>query len=194
MNNYIFNPLRISRLKEEISQIAGEEPYTVYYSMAQKLDIEYFDAIILSGGEAPLNRPEFASKFLKIYSWLRNTRKPIMGICFGHQLLGVAFGGRVARLNRKFEGFYDIDVVEHNYIFRGLPNIIKVCKSNQRIVTMIMSGFDILAKSKDYEVEAFKHQKRPIFGVQFHPEEYSKKNIHGRRILSNFIKFTKTFT
>ncbi len=188
VNNYIIRPSKIGGLKKEISRATGREPHTVHISEILHIDAGEFDAVVLSGGEDPLSSPEVAETYTEAASWIRNTERPMLGICFGHQLIGFAFGGRVARLNRKFEGFYDIDITQHNNIFRGLPDSIKVYKSNQRIVTKTTPDFELLATSVDYEVEAFKHRERPVFGVQFHPENYSEDYAHGRRILENFFE------
>lgn len=188
VNNYLINPSKINKLKQEISRIVGEEPHTVHISKVQQVDADEFEAVVLSGGDAPLNRPEVAETYRGVASWIRSISRPVLGICFGHQLLGFAFGGRVARLSKKFEGFYDIDIIEHDDVFRGLPDRIKVYKSNLRVVTRVMPDFELLAKSADYEVEAFKHRERLIFGVQFHPENYSEIFIHGRRVLENFLQ------
>jgi len=50
-----------------------------------------------------------------------------------------------------------------------------------------MNGFELLAKSPEQEVEAFKHIDHQIFGIQFHPENYSENYFYGRRILENFF-------
>lgn len=187
INSYLGDTSRIGRLKQEMLRVVGEEPFMVHISEAHRVDSSKFDAAVISGGEAPLSKPEVAETFLEAATWIRSVRIPILGICFGHQLLGLAFGGRIAWLGRRFEGFYDVDIVEPDGVFTGLPSRIKVWKSNSRVVARVMPGFKLLAKSVDYEVEAFRHRERGVFGVQFHPENYSETYGDGRRVLENFI-------
>jgi len=187
VNNYLLKPSKIRRLKKEISLITNEPPKIIHVSNAHDFNVEKYSAIVLSGGDAPLNWIEVAETYSKVASWIREIKKPILGICFGHQLLGFTFGGRVAQFKRKFEGFYEIDILNHDNIFRDLPNKIKVYKSNMRVVAKIMHDFEILATGSDYEIEAFKHKNHKVFGVQFHPEYYSNDYYYGKKILENFF-------
>lgn len=187
INNYLLKPSKIKRLQREIALITNEDPKIIHVSNSEGFNVEGYKSIILSGGDAPLNWPEVTETYSKVASWIKEINKPILGICFGHQLLGFAFGGRIARINKKFEGFYDIDILNKDSIFRDLPNKIKVYKSNKRVVVKVMRDFDILAKGSDDEIEAFKHKNLKIFGVQFHPEKYSEEYLHGKNILSNFF-------
>jgi GMP synthase (glutamine-hydrolysing) len=188
VNNYIRKTSRISRLYQEIIRITGEKPQTIQSFKAPHTETKMLDAIVLSGGDAPLNYPQVADRYTETVAWLRSINKPILGICFGHQLLGFAFGGRVARMGRRFEGYYEIEVVAHDGLFAGLPDLIRVYKSNRRVVARLIHGFTLLARSTDYEVDAFRHTERPIFGVQFHPEIYSDVEMDGRKVLENFFR------
>jgi GMP synthase (glutamine-hydrolysing) len=188
VNNYLTKPTKINRLQKEICGITEENPKVLHVSNVEGFNVEKFNAVVLSGGEAPLNWPEVTNTYSKVASWIREIRKPILGICFGHQLLGFAFGGRIARFNRNFEGYQEIKILNHDNIFCDLPNRIKVYKSNKRIVVKVMRGFELLAKGSEYEVEAFKHKKNKVFGVQFHPEYYSEDYSHGKKILENFFE------
>jgi GMP synthase-like glutamine amidotransferase len=188
VNNYTRNTSRISRLNQEIIRITGEKPRIIWGFKAPQTETNKLDAIILSGGDAPLNYPQVAYGYAETLVWLRHINTPILGICFGHQLLGLAFGGRIARMRRRFEGYYEIEVVEHDGLFANLPDRIRVHKSNVRVVARLMHGFTLLARSADYEVDAFRHAMRPIFGIQFHPEIYSDKEGDGRKVLENFLR------
>ncbi len=185
VNNYLTKSSKINRLQLEISRITEDSPKLLHVSNLEGFNVEKFKAIVLSGGEAPLNWPEVTETYSKVASWIRGIRKPILGICFGHQLIGFAFGGRVARFNRKFEGFQEINILNYDNIFRDLPKRINVYKSNKRVVVKVMRDFELLAKGSAYEVEAFNHK---VFGVQFHPEYYSEKFSHGKKILENFFE------
>lgn len=187
-NNYLLEPSKIRRLQKEISLITNEPPKVIHVSNLYGCDVEKYKAVVLSGGDAPLNWPEVTETYSKVSCWIKEIKKPILGICFGHQLLGFAFGARVAHLNRKFKGFYEIDILNHDNIFHDLPNKINVYKSNTRVVVKIMRDFELLAKGSDYEIESFKHKNHKVFGVQFHPEYYSEDYFHGKIVLDNFFK------
>ncbi len=188
VNNYLRSSTRINRLNREITQITGREPQIVPIVEAPKINSDEFDAVILSGGDAPLNQPKVAADYREAITWLRSIQRPILGVCLGHQLLGLAYGGRIARLGKRFEGFYEVEVVGQNELFTGLPKLIRVYKSNVRVVARLMPGFRLLACSNEYELEAFRHLEKPIFGVQFHPENYSDTDKDGLRILENFFR------
>jgi len=179
--------LKIAGLKREVQRITKTEPSTIHFSEVKGVDAGVFDRVILSGGEAPLNRPEVAALYSETLSWISKVEVPMLGICFGHQLIGLAFGGRVVRMARRFDGYRTVEVVEREGIFKDLPERIKVYESHIRVVAKVMPEFKLLAKGVDYEVEAFRHNYRPIYGVQFHPERYTVKYPHGRRVLENFI-------
>ena len=188
VNNYLTRPSKINKLQKEIYRITSENPKVLHISNVDGFDVEKFNAVVLSGGESPLNWSEVTKTYSKVASWIMGIRKPILGICFGHQLLGFAFGGRIARFNRNFEGYHEIKILNHNNIFRDMPDRIMVYKSNKRVVVKVMQDFELLAKSSAYEIEAFKHKENNIFGVQFHPEYYSKDQPYGKKILENFYE------
>ncbi|MCL4436982.1 MAG: homoserine O-succinyltransferase [Thaumarchaeota archaeon] len=187
VNNYLRNSTRINRLNKEITRITGREPQIIRITDALRVNSDEFDAVILSGGDAPLNQPEVVADYREATTWLSHIQRPILGICLGHQLLGLAHGGRIARIAERFEGFYEVEVIEQDELLTGLPNRIRVYKSNIRVVARLMPGFKLLARSSEYEVEAFKHQKQPVFGVQFHPENYTDTDRDGLKILENFF-------
>lgn len=187
VNNYLRNSTRINRLNREITRITGREPQIVRIAEASQVNSDEFDAVILSGGDAPLNQPKVVADYREATDWLSRIQRPVLGICLGHQLLGLAYEGRIARLRERFEGFYDVEVVEQDELFTGLPKRIRVYKSNVRVVARLMPRFKILARSSEYEVESFRHIEKSVFGVQFHPENYTDTDRDGLRILENFF-------
>lgn len=187
VNNYIREPFKIRRLSKEISRIIDSNPSIVNINQVAQLEPSNFDFIVLSGGDSPLNREDTRKDYKSISSWIRKIRIPVLGICFGHQLIGFSYGSRIARLNKNFEGYYDLRILNDVNIFRGLPKTVKMYKSNSRIVVKLMKGFIIIASSEEYKIEAFKHVSLPIFGVQFHPENYNDEYFQGKKVLENFF-------
>ncbi len=187
VNNYLRNSARIDRLNREITRVTGREPQIVSITAAPQINSDEFDAVILSGGDAPLNQPEVVADYREATEWLSRIQRPTLGICLGHQLLGLAYEGRIARLGERIEGFYNVEVVEQDKLFKGLPKQIRVYKSNVRVVARLMRGFKLLARRSEYEVESFRHLEKPVFGVQFHPENYTDTERDGLNILENFF-------
>ena len=113
---------------------------------------------------------------------------PALGVCFGHQLLGHAFGSRVVRAANPAKGYRDAEVLRHDLLFRGLPHSIGVYESHREEVDSLPTGFAHLARSSTAEICAMKHSRLPIYGVQFHPEHYSLEKPDGEVILANFVE------
>ncbi|MBD3262269.1 MAG: GMP synthase, partial [Candidatus Altiarchaeales archaeon] len=109
-----------------------------------------------------------------------------LGICFGHQLIADAFGGRV-RMGLKGEyAQAQIKLLGDDVLFDGLPDRFTAWTSHKDEVVDVPQKFRVLAESKDCEIEAMRHESRPIWGVQFHPEVHH--TTKGSVILKNFAE------
>jgi GMP synthase (glutamine-hydrolysing) len=113
---------------------------------------------------------------------------PILGICYGHQLIGAAFGSRVIDLGQTIRAMKDVNIVSPDPIFDNIPNPVRVSESHRQGLSKLPDGFNLLAESSTSKVEAMVHHTRPIYGVQFHPERWNEKYPYGRIILENFLK------
>lgn len=99
---------------------------------------------------------------------------PIFGICLGHQCLGLALGGRIARAQHPFHGSAQtLKKAVHSQFLRGLPDNAEVARYNSLVVTDLPEGL-ATAWNADQEVEALEDYSRPqpAVGVQFHPESF----------------------
>ena len=112
---------------------------------------------------------------------------PILGVCLGHQAIGVAFGGRVVRAPRLMHG--KTSAVEHDSrtIFRGIPNPMTCTRYHSLIVSEdgLPEELQISARSEGL-IMGLRHRNFPIEGVQFHPE--SVLTDDGKRLIANFLK------
>jgi GMP synthase (glutamine-hydrolysing) len=124
---------------------------------------------------------------------IREFDGPILGICGGHQLIGLAYHVKVVSAGEYFRGFYRKEVLKEDPIFEGLPKVIEVYESHKEKVEKPPEGFEVLVRSGRIEVEAFRHIRKPIYGVQFHPESYDEGHPHGRRILENFLRLARNY-
>ncbi|HSJ25042.1 MAG TPA: glutamine-hydrolyzing GMP synthase [Longimicrobiales bacterium] len=110
---------------------------------------------------------------------------PVLGICYGMQLIAHLNGGKVEPGRREY-GRAEIQVTDAGDLFEGFETgeSVTVWASHGDHVNAPPAGFRVLASTKDLPVAAFRHEERPIFGVQFHPEV--AHTPRGDEILSNF--------
>ncbi|MGP3666968.1 MAG: glutamine-hydrolyzing GMP synthase [Candidatus Bathyarchaeota archaeon] len=137
--------------------------------------------LVLSGGPASVydvNAPRFNMEIL-------NLGIPLLGICYGCQLLAYMFGGEVKPGKEKEYGVTYANITRFNKIFKGLGRREKVWMSHGDTIYKLPKEFLILAYTKNSPIAAFKHKKKPIYGLQWHPEVVHTK--HGTQILRNFI-------
>ncbi len=113
---------------------------------------------------------------------------PLMGICLGHQCIGTAFGGEVARAERIMHG--KVSSVEHDgkTIFSGLPQPFAAGRYHSLLVRpeSLPPCLEVSARTAQGEIMGLRHKQYPVEGIQFHPE--SVLTPQGKRILRNFLK------
>jgi len=136
--------------------------------------------IIFSGGP-DIERTGNCGAILERYD---EFNVPILGICLGHQLIAKHFGGKVGRGERAEYSLVEIEIIEKDEIFKGLPERLRVWESHMDEVRELPAGFRLLARSETCPVEAMKHERLPIYGVQFHPEVAHTEK--GSEIYRNF--------
>ena len=139
------------------------------------------DGLVIGGGPS-IEKSGRSLEYVKL-------EIPILGVCLGHHIIAVAFGGEVGK--GKVGGYAEVEVgiLEQNEIFKGFPSKIKVWASHMDEVKRMPESFKLLAKSDICNIEAMRHKKKPIFGVQWHPEVYHSQ--FGVELYKNFIKICK---
>ena len=147
-----------------------------------------YDGAVLSGSYDMLSRARTQAKFAGEIDAVKDNGGPTLGVCFGHQLLGHAFGSRVVRAAAPAKGYRDAEVLRHDPLFRGLPDSIGVYESHHEVVETLPARFAHLARSSAAEICAMKHSRLPVYGVQFHPERYSLEKPDGEVIIANFVE------
>lgn len=137
--------------------------------------------IIISG--APLLITEMdISAYLEKVDWIKTTQLPVLGICFGHQLIGITFGAFGSRM-KEDRDWQTIEVFETCPLFEKLPPEIEMMEDHCESIS-IPTGFELVASSDACVNEAMQHKTLPLFGVQFHPEVSGN---HGRVLFENFV-------
>lgn len=145
-------------------------------------ELRDLDGLVLSGG-AP--RVGLADSLGACTEYLDRAPYPILGICAGHQFMAKHFGGAAAPGKTPEFGLAELVVDKAEGILAGLPQRSKVWESHNDEVTVVPQGFTVLAHSEACAVQAMMHDRRPLFGLQFHPEvEHTE---HGKRIFENFL-------
>jgi len=137
-------------------------------------------AIIFSGGPASVyenNAPKISPKIFDL-------NIPILGICYGEQLICDILGGRVEKSFEREFGKAEIEIVKFSKLFLGVENF-QVWMSHGDHISKIPSGFEVIAKTPKAPFGAIANETKKIFGVQFHPEVYH--SIDGAKILKNFV-------
>ena len=110
---------------------------------------------------------------------------PVLGVCYGMQLMTAVLGGQVSSSDRREFGHADVDVTSPvPRLFEGLPDRLKVWASHGDCVSAVPPGFSIAATSTSVPVAAMEHSARRLFGLLFHPEVVHTE--HGGQLLRNF--------
>ncbi len=115
---------------------------------------------------------------------------PILGVCLGHQAIGEAYGGRTVRASRTVHGKTGWVVHRGDPLFAGIPSPMKVARYHSLVTSReLPPGLVAIAWSGDpgeeQEIQAVRHTRDPVWGVQFHPESWFTEG--GKRLLENFL-------
>ncbi|MBS7644134.1 glutamine-hydrolyzing GMP synthase [Candidatus Bathyarchaeota archaeon] len=137
--------------------------------------------IILSGGPASVYAKDAPTCDPKIFS----LGIPILGICYGMQLMAHMLGGSVSKAERGEYGRVQLIIDDHSDIFKGLPQNLNVWMSHGDRVIKLPKGFNIIAHTANSPIAAMGDKKRKLYGVQFHPEVTNTDQ--GKEILKGFI-------
>jgi GMP synthase (glutamine-hydrolysing) len=160
---------------------------TVSFHSLTNEDLLNKKGVIISG--APLLITEInIAPYLEKVSWIKTLKIPILGICFGHQLIGLTFGAFGSRM-KEDRDWQTIEVFEDCDLFKKLPTEIEMMEDHCESIS-IPEDFILVASSDSCVNEAMKHKQLPIYGVQFHPEVSGN---HGRVLFDNFIQICENY-
>lgn len=117
---------------------------------------------------------------------------PMLGVCLGHQAIGQAFGGRIARAPELMHG--KLSAIRHDGkgLFEGLPQGFAATRYHSLVVEResLPETLQVNAKTDQGVIMGLAHRERPIYGVQFHPESIASE--HGHALLANFLRVATT--
>lgn len=153
-----------------------------------KLDIDDpagFDRLIISPGPGLPNEAGNICEVVNTYA----CKMPILGICLGMQAIAVAFGGKLVNLKKVYHGKkMNIQIIEEDKIFEGLPKNIQVGRYHSWVIDKKSLPVDFIVTSVDDEGNpmSLNHEVYNLHGLQFHPESIMTE--HGNTMLKNWIK------
>jgi len=115
-------------------------------------------------------------------------KRPILGVCLGHQCIGQVFGGNVVRASKLMHGKTSVVKHRNEGVFKNLPQPLEATRYHSLIVQRdnLPDVLQITAETDDGEIMGLQHKKFPVYGVQFHPE--SILTVAGKKLLENFLR------
>lgn len=149
-------------------------------------DLHLYNAMVLSGGSTFVveGHESLLADEMEI---VRTFERPILGICYGMEVIVKAFGGQLEQMPEDHKGMIDIEVVQSDAIF-GNHQRFSLFEHHQWRARSLPKDFVVLATST-HGPEAIRHRNRQVYGSQFHPEKVSDEGI-GQSLLSNFLSLT----
>jgi len=137
--------------------------------------------IIFSGGPASVYAKDAPLPDPKIYE----LGIPILGICYGLQVITHQLGGKVVRSEKQEYGRARLRVIKEDAIFEGIPKESDVWMSHADKVVKLPEGFEVLATSDNSPYAVIANREKKIYGFQFHPEV--THTVYGKEMLANFV-------
>ncbi|MBP5479757.1 MAG: aminodeoxychorismate/anthranilate synthase component II [Bacteroidaceae bacterium] len=181
IDNYDSFTYNLSHLVKEL----GAE-VTVFRNDMFKLEqLESYDKIILSPGPGIPCEAGLLLDVIKCYAG----KKPILGVCLGHQAIGESFGGKLTNLSEVYHGVATpCTITKKDYLFEGLPEKIEIGRYHSWVVDN--DGFpdclEVTSVSDEGYIMSLRHKEYDIRGIQYHPE--SVLTPDGKKIIENWLR------
>ena len=180
IDNYDSFTYNLSHLLKEL----GADVTVVRNDRFRLEDLEQYDRIVLSPGPGIPSEAGLMPQVIKTYAG----RKPILGICLGHQAIGEAFGARLLNIGNVVHGVATpAHITVQDYLFKGLPKDIEVGRYHSWVVDdkELPQCLEVTSRSDDGYIMSLRHREFDIRGIQFHPE--SVLTPQGKTIINNWL-------
>jgi anthranilate synthase component II len=148
-------------------------------------EVARFDAIVLSPGPGIPSEAGIMPELIQVYA----PKKPIFGICLGHQALAEYMGATLRNMDTVFHGVHStIRHTKDSPLFKGIPPEFQAGRYHSWVVEKdnLPSAICVTAVDEDNSIMAIQHEHLPLFGVQFHPESIMTE--YGKEMVENFIR------
>lgn len=180
IDNYDSFTFNLAHLLKEL----GAEVDVVRNDQFELPALEQYDKIVLSPGPGIPSEAGLLLDVIRAYAG----RKPILGVCLGHQAIGEVFGAKLENLAEVYHGVAtDCEHFSNDPIFNGMPRHFEVGRYHSWVVSKdgLPDCLEVTATSPDGNIMALRHKRYPVHGIQFHPE--SVLTHLGRQIVGNWL-------
>jgi para-aminobenzoate synthetase component II len=177
-DSFVYNLVQyLGQLGAEVDVCRNDEPTA--------LDTEAYDGVLLSPGPGT---PEEAGACIDIVRQCAERERPMLGVCLGHQALGVAFGAVVERAPELLHGKTSQVLHAGAGVLRGLPSPFTATRYHSLAVVpeSLPAELDVTGRTESGVIMAMRHRDLPLEGVQFHPESVLTEG--GHRLLANWLE------
>ena len=172
----------------QLFQLMGENVHVWRNDQADVIEIARLgpSAIVISPGPGTPDQAGISVEAIRCFG----PKRPVLGVCLGHQSITAAFGGRVIRSNRIMHGKTSSIFHDGQSIYDGIPSPFEAVRYHSLIVDRdsFPDCLEISAWTEDGEIMGLRHRTYKIEGVQFHPE--SILTGVGKHMIDNFIRLT----
>ena len=180
IDNYDSFTYNLSHLVKEL----GAKVTVVRNDQFELADLEQYSKIILSPGPGIPSEAGLLLDVIRAYAG----KKPILGVCLGHQAIGEVFGAKLENLSDVFHGVATpCHIVADDPIFSGIPRDITIGRYHSWVVSReaLPDCLEVTAESDEGQIMALRHRELNVRGIQFHPE--SVLTPDGRKMLQNWM-------
>lgn len=178
-DSFTWNIVHYLRAMGTAVEVARNDEMGVDAAMAAGMS-----GIILSPGPG---RPDEAGISLGLVAACADARRPLLGVCLGHQAIAQYFGAEVTRAPRPMHG--KTSMIDHDAsgLFTRLPSPFTAARYNSLTVRpeSVVPPLGVTARAEDGTIQGIAHANLPIHGIQFHPESIASE--HGHALLANFL-------
>lgn len=164
-NNHEFNVIKLDEIKDS--------------------DFKLFSGIIISGAPILLTKVD-PKEYMDSLQFVKDINIPIMGICFGHQIIGLLYGSKI-QVGDSINKMEQIEIFKENNLFTSIENQSLFREEHCEYISL-PDNFILLAKSESCDNEGMKHPNKIIYSTQFHPEA---SGSNGKKLFNNFLELCK---
>ena len=143
------------------------------------------ERIVISPGPKTPTQAGISVEVIKAFAG----KKPLFGVCLGHQSMAAAFGGKIVSAPTLMHGKASKIIHDGKGIYKGLPNPFMATRYHSLVVeeASLPKRFEVTARTKDGVIMGIRSKEEPMEGAQFHPESIITE--HGKTLLKNFLQF-----